>query len=64
MNAPRAVEIWCDVPGDLARSRYEARDRPQMYEDARHLVDDWTEWVARAQPLGLSSDADALESEG
>ena len=54
VSAPRAVEIWCDVPGDLARSRYETRDRPLMYEDARHLVDDWPEWVAQAQPLALT----------
>jgi predicted kinase len=54
VGAPRAVEIWCDVPGDLARSRYETRDRPQMYEDARHLVEDWRHWVAQAQPLGLT----------
>jgi len=45
VSAPWAVEIWCDVPGDLARSRYETRDRSLMYEDARHLVDDWPEWV-------------------
>jgi hypothetical protein len=25
-----------------------------MYEDARHLVEDWPEWVAQAQPLGLT----------
>ncbi len=54
VSAPRAVEIWCDVPADLARSRYETRDRHLMYEDARHLVDDWPEWTAHAQPLGLS----------
>ena len=54
VSARRAVEIWCDVPADLARSRYEARDRPLMYRDARHLVDDWPEWVGQAQPLGLT----------
>jgi len=54
VGAPRAVEIWCDVPADVARSRYEIRDRAQMYEDARHLVEDWPEWVAQAQPLALT----------
>lgn len=54
VSAPRAVEIWCDVPADLARLRYAARDRPSMYEDARHLVDDWAEWGAHAQPLALT----------
>ncbi len=54
VRAPRAVEIWCDVPADLARSRYETRDRPLLYDDARHLVDDWPEWVAQAEPLALT----------
>ncbi len=54
VGAPRAVEIWCDVPGPLARTRYETRDRPLLYDDARHLLDDWPEWVAQAQPLALT----------
>ena len=54
VGAPRAVEIWCDASGDLARSRCEARERPLLYDDARHLLDDWPEWVAQAQPLALT----------
>ena len=53
-GAPSAVEIWCDVPAHLAKSRYEARDRPPMYDDARHLVDDWPAWAAHGQPLALT----------
>jgi predicted kinase len=33
VGAARAVEIWCDVPAGLARSRYETRDRPPFYDE-------------------------------
>jgi len=55
VGAHRAVEIWCDVPAVLAKSRYEDRDRPPIYDDARHLVDDWPDWAARGRPLALTS---------
>jgi len=48
-----AVEVWCDVPADIAKARYAARDRSAMYEDARHLVEDWPSWSIAARPLGL-----------
>lgn len=53
-GAPAVVEVWCDVPAALARSRVEARVRDQaLYEDARHLANSWEDWAARAQPLAL-----------
>ncbi|WP_223166525.1 AAA family ATPase [Nonomuraea sp. SYSU D8015] len=52
--APERVrEVWCDVPPELARRRYESRVRHAVHCDAD--VDDarWREWVAGAEPLGL-----------
>jgi predicted kinase len=49
-----AVEIWCDVAADIARIRYATRVRGALYDDARHLVDDWDDWAARAAPLALT----------
>jgi predicted kinase len=46
------VEIWCDVPADVARRRYEARRRHAVH-DARRLAGSWDEWAARAEPLGV-----------
>jgi predicted kinase len=54
VSAPSAVEIWCDVPADLARTRYETRNRPLFYDDVRHLADDWPVWASQAQPLALT----------
>jgi hypothetical protein len=53
-GAPSVVEIWCDISADIAKSRYEARDRSPMYDDPRHLIDDWPEWAAQGQPLALT----------
>ncbi|MDQ2848039.1 MAG: hypothetical protein M3Y77_17185, partial [Actinomycetota bacterium] len=49
------LEIWCDLPPDLARTRYARRDRPAMFEDAWHLANDWDDWASQAQPLALSA---------
>jgi hypothetical protein len=46
-------------PPRLARSRWTrrarcaARQRAEPYEDTRHLVDHWPDWVTRAEPLGV-----------
>lgn len=53
-DAHRAVEIWCDVPAELARARYARRARPAMYDDARHLAEDWPAWAAHGVPLALT----------
>ncbi|GAA5047448.1 hypothetical protein GCM10023318_14010 [Nocardia callitridis] len=54
-KALRAVEIWCDVPAELARKRYAARNRPAFYEDEQRLANDWDTWAAHATPLGLTA---------
>jgi hypothetical protein len=54
LGAVPAVEVWCDVAADIARTRYATRVRSALYEDARRLVDDWSDWAARAAPLALT----------
>lgn len=51
---PDLVEVWCDVPGELARTRVVARVRSQeLYQDADRLTTVWDDWAARAEPLAL-----------
>ncbi|QFG27480.1 ATP-binding protein [Actinomadura sp. WMMB 499] len=50
---PRTVEIWCDVPMEIARRRFEAR-HPRHPVHGDPLTDD--EWESRrhtARPLGV-----------
>lgn len=53
VRAAAVVEIWCDVPAGVAEDRYRKRSRHAMYEDKRHLVDDWPQWRAQGRPLEL-----------
>jgi predicted kinase len=54
VGAAQAVEVWCDVPADVARGRYAARARAALHEDARRLAEDWDDWAARSEPLALT----------
>jgi predicted kinase len=48
---PAAVEIWCDVPLQTARHRFEAR-RPRHPIHGDLLTDDeWEHWRRTARPL-------------
>lgn len=53
-EADLAVEVWCDVPAEVARARYTSRRRAALYQDEQHLADDWTAWAGQAEPLGLT----------
>lgn len=53
-GASHAVEIWCDVPADLAKARYAKRNRPALHRDEQRLADDWDTWAAQAAPLELT----------
>jgi predicted kinase len=50
----RAVEIWCDCPGEVARERMLTRPRHPVHPDAQRLETDWHTWVATAGPLELT----------
>ena len=52
-GATGAVEIWCDVPAEVARARYVARRRPEVHRDTERLAGEWTRWAAEAEPLAL-----------
>jgi predicted kinase len=51
--ASAVVEVWCDVPADLARQRFVRRNRPAPYQDAQRLARNWPDWASRAEPLGV-----------
>ncbi|MEC3951698.1 AAA family ATPase [Nocardia sp. CDC153] len=52
-GAGRVVEVWCEIPAGVARARYVARRRPLIYRDDQRLAEDWDDWAARAEPLGV-----------
>lgn len=54
VNAASVVEIWCDVPADIARARYATRVRSALHHDARRLAADWSDWAARGEPLAIT----------
>ncbi len=48
------VEIWCEVPPALARSRFESRERGPVHSIIGDVDAKWSEWSAGAEPLGIS----------
>lgn len=53
--ASEVREVWCEVPPDLARLRYERRARHPIHLDAEVGDERWREWAAGARPLGLGT---------
>ncbi|MFI1913847.1 AAA family ATPase [Nocardia sp. NPDC020380] len=53
-GAGRVIEVWCDVPPELARTRYASRQRPALHRDQQHLAENWNNWSTHATPLGLA----------
>jgi hypothetical protein len=51
---PRVVEVWCQVPAELAWARYAARQRHPVHEDRQRLGHGvWSQWTRQATPLGI-----------
>jgi len=50
-GAHAVVEIWCDVPAEVALDRCRARRRAALHEDEQRLRDDWPRWAEEARPL-------------
>ncbi len=50
-------EVWCDVPADIAKARYAARviDRHPIHYDNLDKTEQWAQWVAEAEPLGIGT---------
>jgi hypothetical protein len=53
-NNPTAVEIWCDVPFETPRRRFEARHPRHPIHGALLADDEWERWRRTARPLQLS----------
>ena len=54
-NAPKPIEVWCDVPLRVARARYEDRapERHPIHGEQRDLDAEWATWASDGLPLGL-----------
>jgi predicted kinase len=52
-QARAVVEVWCQVPADVARRRCEIRQRHPIHDDTRRIADSWQQWAAVAGPLGV-----------
>jgi predicted kinase len=50
----RVVEVWCDVPPELARRRFESRERGPVHAIVGDADAKWAEWSEGAEPLGVS----------
>ncbi len=51
-GAGAVVEVWCDVPFDVARARYDVRAPTRHATHVRGEADHWDQWRG-AEPLGL-----------
>lgn len=47
------VEVWCDVPADLAWERHLARARHRVHPQGPESRDGWWELAAQMEPMGL-----------
>lgn len=52
-HEPRTVEIWCDVPPETARRRFEARHPRHPIHGGLLTDDEWERWERTAQPLRI-----------
>jgi predicted kinase len=52
-GSPPAAEIWCDVPLETARQRFEARHPRHPIHGALLTDDEWAHWRRTARPLEL-----------
>lgn len=52
-NPSNVVEVWCEVPSHIAKSRYAARQRHRVHQDVRQLAGTWDHWAAEAEPLDV-----------
>ena len=50
---PSFVEVWCEVPPQLARNRYNERRRHPIHPVGDAARDGWSSWSENPRPLGL-----------
>jgi len=51
-GSPDVVELWCEIPSDVAWRRYLDRQRHEIHPTVP-ICSDWEEWSANASPLGI-----------
>jgi len=56
-GSPNVVEIWCELPPDLAWRRYLNRQRHEIHP-AVPSDEDWAQWSANAVALGIGPTID------
>jgi len=56
-GSPNVVEIWCELPPDLAWRRYVNRQRHKIHP-AVPSDEEWAEWSANAVPLAVGPTVD------
>jgi predicted kinase len=52
-GATGVVEVWCDLPAEVAHRRVRSRTRPLLHQDRDRLATEWRAWAADAEPLAL-----------
>lgn len=52
-GSPEVIEVWCDIPPNLAWTRYFERQRHEIHPAGAAAERDWAEWSANAAPLSL-----------
>jgi predicted kinase len=52
-GGPVTAEVWCDVPLETARQRFEAREPRHPIHGALLADSDWERWRRAGRPLGL-----------
>jgi hypothetical protein len=60
---PPTLEIWCQVPPELALARVRGRKRAAVHQDDLKVAAHWAEWAEGARPLGVS-DVTVVETAG
>ena len=48
-----SVEVWCYVPVETARRRYEQRRRHRVHRDDRDMAQEWRRWAEDGRPVAL-----------
>lgn len=48
------IELWCDLPPNIAKARYTNRTRAALHQDTQRLTTDWPLWAEQATPLALT----------
>lgn len=53
-GAAAAVEVWCDVPAEVAFARFRDRRRHPVHQDDQQTRR-WPAWAAEARPLAITN---------